>query len=577
MRRRPGNSNETVRVIAGDFDGVLSYAFYKQYMAGKTDTALDGSGGFSSINWKYWFNQLLADVENPIPSPRESVKAEGSNHSTQTWVTVRRSREDKYDGKTLLSEEDISSDADGLLAEYSQCFLKCKEQLLGAVKEGLSFKLRQDIQSLSDDLKKQHIRLKTSAVSNGEEFFATVAKDADLLYITTARQTKEREYLNAANSISSYDRYVEFSNKHKVELVPQLMEDVHRNLPAGQTLASTLASLEGELKNASGRKFQKASESHWADTSSMLEFDSKLDLLYFQMQDAARRVSGKPVEFHFYDDRKDIYDAVFEEYFASQGSIPANVTLVIHRVDVEGGELTDCFYDSIKGSSNILSEKELKEVYRQACQEAVQVRQDKFKLVHDKVLYKIADLAENSCDDSNRRWRDSEGEIVTLTQEDDISMRHFFVGQLANLTAQKEGLVFDTGMEEEVQKESLPQLFERERELRDSAHKKVVSEVKSLVWVTAASAVASTASLAMSIVAAVVLASDPISIGLGVFAAVLLAVAITAGVFFRKHQAKKLTLGARVPKNIFLFECDLSEATQAGGNKKDTTGAGKLS
>ncbi len=103
-----------------------------------------------------------------------------------------------------------------------------------------------------------------------------------------------------------------------------------------------LADVYGELED--GTSFDRAvkKSSHHAKW----KFDdTKLSILYTQIQRAASLHPGDEIDFDFYDDRTDILDSLKKVFTANPHLIPANVTLRLHQY--KGGEVVD--YQPIQG------------------------------------------------------------------------------------------------------------------------------------------------------------------------------------------------------------------------------------
>ncbi|TAL62640.1 MAG: hypothetical protein EPN84_06160, partial [Legionella sp.] len=127
-----------------------------------------------------------------------------------------------------------------------------------------------------------------------------------------------------ADSGSCFPVIEQISAEIGAEFDPFLLTDLYHNFPFGTALKQAVQCLDKDQYNyqshIKGQNFP-----NW-----ILD-ESKLTLLYAQIQKIANEKPEEHIDFNFFDDRKDILDAL-QQYFTDYPKlIPKNVTLILNR------------------------------------------------------------------------------------------------------------------------------------------------------------------------------------------------------------------------------------------------------
>ena len=114
-----------------------------------------------------------------------------------------------------------------------------------------------------------------------------------------------------------------FTTPLKARFHPMLMADIFNDLPLGASMAEAEKALQNNAYPS--EKLRK-------DAHPQTAFDSKkVTLLYAQIHEMASQHPGKPIDFHFVDDRDDILEQGLANFFGQHPDfLPKNVTLHLH-------------------------------------------------------------------------------------------------------------------------------------------------------------------------------------------------------------------------------------------------------
>ncbi len=225
-------------------------------------------------------------------------------------------------------------------------------------------------------------KISTEAAASAQIAFKQATKNAKGIYVSTLRQTAFDEYLRAGmpshDSSASYLLFKKFANTVGRPLITTVLQDVYENKKPGSTFEETIDSFKEllsfmnndpkktrafitKLTNPQHTKYHKintvdditpekldslklgidtdkkdealrlAKKLHTEYESSKNNVPclaSKIDIVYFQMQDAARRSGNQAFEFHFYDDSNDYHEDLHTFFSQYPNLMPSNCTLV---------------------------------------------------------------------------------------------------------------------------------------------------------------------------------------------------------------------------------------------------------
>ena len=156
--------------------------------------------------------------------------------------------------------------------------------------------------------------------------------DKGIVFIGSARQSKTLDDYNAKQKFKyslTHDHpepkaYSCFPYGEKIaeilhsEFDPLLLADIFGNLPCGESIK---------------RALQPAAKSH-SDVPSYI-CEDKRSILFAQIQKTALAHPKDDIEYQFYDDRKEILDALYDFFSENSELIPQNVKLVLTRYETK--------------------------------------------------------------------------------------------------------------------------------------------------------------------------------------------------------------------------------------------------